>query len=85
MNPGIFAAQHIDQFVSDDFDHLLARTQALQYILSDGLCSHGVSELLDDFEIHVRFKQGDADFLQRFIDVLFGQAAFALQILECAL
>ena len=85
MNPGIFAAQHVDQFVADDLDHLLARTQALEHILADGLCPHGVGELLDDFEIHIGFEQSDADFLERFIDVLFAQAAFALQVLECAL
>ena len=85
LNPDIFAAQHFDQFVADDLDDLLARTQALQHFLADRLRPHRIGELLDDLEIHVGFEQRDADFLQGFVDVLLGEPAFAAKIFEDAL
>jgi hypothetical protein len=85
VDPHIFAAQHVDQFVADNFNDLLAWTQTLEHILADGPGSHSIRELLDDFEIHIGFEQCDADFLQGIVNVLLREAAFALQVLECAL
>src|SRR5215470_5770357 len=81
----VFSAQHIDKLVANDLDDLLRGAEALKHILPDGLDSDLVGELLHDLEVHIGFKQRHADFLQGLVDVLFGQAAFASEVLEGAL
>ena len=66
----------------DNFHHLLAGAEALQNFLAECFRSDGVGELFDDFEIDVRFEQGNPDFLQRFVNVLRAEAAFTAKILE---
>jgi len=68
----VFSAQHVNQFVADNFDDLLPWAQALKNILADRLGPHRIGELLDDLEVHIGFEQRDADFLQGAIDVLLG-------------
>lgn len=81
----MLTTQHFDQLVANDFHDLLAGTQALHYFLAYGLLLHRVGELLHDFEVHVRLEESHADFLQCFVQVDFGEAAFAAQVLEDAL
>src|SRR5688572_26104041 len=67
----IRAAEHFFKLVADDFNNLLAGTEALQYFLAKRFSPDGVRELLDDFEIHIRFKKRHANFLQGLFDVDF--------------
>ena len=85
VQPDVLAAQDLDQLVMDDLDDLLPRAQALHHFLSERLLLHGIRELLHDLEVHVGFEQGDSDFLERLVEVLFADAAFALEVLENAL
>jgi hypothetical protein len=41
-----------------------------------------LDHLLHHGEVHVRFEQRNADLTQRVVDVLFGNGAFAAQVLE---
>jgi hypothetical protein len=85
VQPHVLAAQDLDQLVMDDFDDLLTGTQALHNFLTEGLLLHGVRELFDDLEVDVGFQKGDPDFLQGFVEVLFGNAAFTFEVLKNAL
>ena len=49
------------------------------------LVANVVDQFLDDLEVDVGLEQRQADFAQRFADVLFGQLALAAEILECTL
>jgi len=44
-----------------------------------------VYELLDDFKVDVSLKQCEANFAQRFVNVLLGERGLAAESFECAL
>src|SRR5262249_54503233 len=79
------AAEDFHQLVMNNLHDLLARTETLQNFLAKRLLPDAISELFNDFEVHVRFKKRDSDFLQGLFNVLFGKPAFTLQILKNAL
>src|SRR3984885_5909751 len=81
---GIFA-KRLDQLIANDFDHLFARRQRSQYLLTDCLRLNPVDQILDDFEVDVRLKQREANLLQRLGNVLFGENSLPAQALERAL
>ena len=70
-----FAAQHVDQAVIDDLDHLVGRLDRADDGLARGQVLGLADEVLDDRQGDVGLEQGDADLAQRLVDVLFGQHA----------
>ena len=82
---GFMAAEDLDQFLVDNADDLLGRCEAGEDFLAHGLDFHGLNQLLDDFEIDVGFKEGDADFAKGGFHVLRGETALATHIFEDAL
>ena len=81
---GVFAEQR-DQLVADDLDDLLGGRERGKHFGADGFLADVLDELVDDVEVDVGFKQGHADFAQRFGDVFFGERALAAKVLEDAL
>jgi hypothetical protein len=79
---GVRFAQHADQLVVDDLDHLLARRHRAGDFGADGALAHLLDEGLDDFERHVGFEQRAAHLAQRRIDVRFVEGAASAQPLE---
>ena len=58
---------------------------AVMHFLTDGLGANLVDELLDDLEVDVGLKQGEANFAQRLVDVLLGERGLSAEGLEGAL
>ena len=79
---GGLAAQHLDQVIVHDLDHLVAGRHALQHVGADGLLAHARDEVLDHRERHVRLEQGDAHVAQRGVHVRLAQRAAPRQRLE---
>jgi hypothetical protein len=79
-----FAAQHVDQAVIDDLDHLVGRLDRTDDRFAAGQFLGLADEVLDDRQGDVGLEQGDADFAQGFVDVLFGQHAATAETLEDA-
>ena len=75
-------AQHLDQVIVHDLDHLLARRDALQHVAADRLRAHASDEVLDDRERHVRLEQGDPHVTQRGAHVRLTQRTAPSQRLE---
>ena len=84
IEPGLLAAQHLDQSVVDDLDDLLARRDRAQHLLADRLLGRLVDEGADDRQRDVGLEQGDADLAHRRAHVRFGQRAAAAQPIENA-
>ena len=82
IDANVCPAEDFDQFITDDFYDLLAGAQTLKNFRADGFRPHRIRELLNDFEINVRFEQGHPDFLQGLLDVLLAQPALAAKVLE---
>jgi hypothetical protein len=53
----------------DNFDQLLARRQALEDILSQGLFFDPLYKAFGDFEVDIGFKQRTADLAQSFVNI----------------
>ena len=53
----------------DNFDQLLARRQAVEDILSQGLFFDPFHKALGDFEVDIGFEQRTADLAQSFINI----------------
>ena len=79
----LFAKKGLDLVVNDLDDHL-GRVDLVVHVLPDGFLLYVVHESLDDLEIDVRFQQGDANFLQHVIHVLFVQRRVSAHLLEDA-
>ena len=75
-------AQHLDQAVVDDLDHLLAGRDALQHVRADRLLAHVRDEVLDHRERHVRLKQGDPHLAQRGVHIRLAERTAPRQRLE---
>ena len=71
-----------DELVVDDLDHDLARVEALDDLLAEGLLHHVVAELLDDLVVDVRLQQGRADLAHRLADVVLGDPPAAGHLAE---
>ncbi len=62
-------AEQIDQFVVDDFDHLLSRGQAVHHLDADGSLFDAPDKIFDDFEVYIGFQQGQAHLAQGRVDI----------------
>ncbi len=82
---GRIFAEHGDQLVAHDFDHLLGGGERGEDFSADGLDADVLDEVADDVEVDVGFKQGYANFAQSFSDVFFSERALAAEGLEGAL
>ena len=78
-------AQQLHQLVVDDLDDLLARLNALDDLLAEGLGLDALDEIARDLEIHVGFQQGQPHFPQGFARVGLGDLAEAAQVPESVL
>ena len=71
-----------DELVVDDLDDELARRQAPQHFLADGLLLDLVDEILDDLVIDVGVQEDPADLTERFGNVRLGNLPFPAKFLE---
>ena len=78
-------AENLDQFVAHDLDDLFAGRESGHNFLTDSLGANLVDELLDDLEVDVGFKQREANFAQRLVDVFFGERGLSAEGLKGAL
>ncbi len=78
------SAEHLDQFVIDDLDHLLARRDRAQHFLPDRLFGDGIDEAADHRERDIGLEQCDAHFAHRLADIVLAQCAAAAQAIEYA-
>ena len=81
---GFIGAEHVDQRIVDDLDHLLARCDRLEHLLPDRLLGDLVDEIADDGERHVRLEQGDPHLAHRRAHVRFVERTAAAQAIENA-
>ena len=79
---GGLAAQHLDQVIVHDLDHLVAGRHALQHVGADRLRAHACDKILDHRQRHVRFQQGDPHVAERGVHVRLAQRAAPRQRLE---
>ena len=85
VEPGRILAQQRDQLIPDDLDHLLGRRKVGQHFLADCLFADVLDQFLDDIEVDVRLKQGDANLAQCLADVFVRDGALTPQVLESSL
>ena len=78
------SAQHLDQLVMNDLDHLLARGDRTQNVLTNGLFSDSVDETARDRQSDIGFQQSNADFAHRIANVLFLKSAPAFELVKDA-
>jgi hypothetical protein len=71
-----------DEFIANNLDDLLGRRKRGHHGLADGLFADVLDQLLDDAQVDVGFKQGNADFAQRLADIFLGNCALAAKGLE---
>jgi hypothetical protein len=79
---GDLAAQHVDQAVIDDLDHLVGRLDRADDRFAGSGFLGLADEVLDHRQGDVGFQQGDANFAQRLVDVLLGQHAATAEAVE---
>jgi hypothetical protein len=75
-------AEELYQFVVDDLDDLLARSDGLDDRLSSALCLDALDELPGDLEMNVGSEEGGAHLLEGVGHVLLGQPADPAQVAE---
>ena len=75
-------AQNRDQFIAHDLDDLLGRRERRHHLAAHRLLANVLDHLLHHGEVHVRFQQRHPDLAQCVVDVLFGNRAFATQVLK---
>ena len=66
---GFVTAQNFDQFLIDDADNLLRRSEGIENFLPHGTGSDGFNELFDNLKIDVGFEQCHANLAQRRLHV----------------
>jgi hypothetical protein len=79
---GDLAAQHVDQAVIDDLDHLVGRLDRADDRLARSAFLGLADEVLDHRQGDVGFQQGDANLAQRLVDVFLGQHAATAEAVE---
>jgi hypothetical protein len=77
-----FAAQHLDQAVVGDLDHLVGGADRADHRLARGLFLGLGDEIADHRQGDVGLEQGDAHLAQGLIDVLLGQHATTAETVE---
>src|SRR5262245_25294472 len=85
VDANVCTAEHLNQFVADNLDDLLAGSQALHDLLTESLRLDGIGKLLHNLKVDIRFEQRHPDFFQCLVKVLFGKPALATEILKNAL
>ncbi len=79
---GFVAAEHLDQFVIDDLDDLLAGGDRAQHILADRLFGDRIDEATHHRQRGIGLEQRDPHLAHRVANILFGQRATALELVE---
>ena len=69
-------AENGGQFIAEDLDHLLGRSEAIHHFLVQGFGLDLLDELFDDFIIDVGLEEGQTDHPQGLGHVLLGDRAF---------
>ena len=80
--PDGLAAEHPDELLVDDLDHLLAGGERLEHLLAKGLGFHVLKEGAHRREGHVRLEEGHPDLPQRLVDLLLGQPPARAELAE---
>ncbi len=80
----VLFAHRRNQFVTDDFDELLTRGQALVNFMTNRLLFNAVDKITNNRQRDVCFQQRHAHFAQRFLDVVFGKASAAADVAQRA-
>ena len=80
----MLAAQHLDQFVVDDLDDLLARRDRAQHRLADGPLGYRIDEAARDRQGDVGFEQRDAHLAHGVTNVLLVERTTPTQLVEYA-
>jgi hypothetical protein len=76
------AAQKRHEFLVDDLDDLLTRSEAAKYILANGPFLNAADKILDDLEVDVSLKERKAHLAQSFLYIVFLKDASASKLLE---
>ena len=74
--------QHVDQFIIDDFDNLLARRYRFQHFRADRARAHFVDEGAHNGQRNIGFQQGFSNIAQRGFDIALGQRTATAQAVE---
>jgi hypothetical protein len=82
LNGGMGRAEETDHFILDDLDDLLARLDALDDFLTEGLGFDLLDEIAGDFELDIGFEQRHAHLTQGVANVGLGDFAQAAQVAE---
>ena len=82
--PRGFAAQQRNQFVIDDFNHLLGRAYAFERFLPQALFAHAFHKVFDNLEVDVRFQERQPHFAQTGLHVFLGELAAPAERAEYA-
>ena len=85
LQAGVLGAEQVHQLVVDDLDDLLARLNALDDLLAEGLGLDALNEVPRHLEIHVGFEQGQAHLPEGLAGIGFGDRAQAAQVPESVL
>jgi hypothetical protein len=85
LQAGGVPSQSLDQFIAHDLDDLLTRRERGRHLLADSFFLNALDELLYDFEVDVGFEQGQPDFAQSVLNVLFVEDSLPAQGLEGSL
>ena len=80
----IRGAQHPSDFVMNEFDDLLTRTDGLELQRADRLLAYAIDKPTRHFEAHVRLEQVPADFAQRVGDIALRQHPPASETIQYA-
>lgn len=79
-----FFAHRRNQFVTDDFDELLPRRQALINFMTNRFLFYAIDKLTHYRQSDVRLQQRHAHFAQRIFYVVFSEASTATDIAQRA-
>ena len=82
-NFGVGPAHEVGELFVDDFDNLLSRGKALQYVGAHSPLGNACDEVLDNLVADVGFQQSQTHFPHGLLDVGLGDAALAPQALKC--
>ena len=82
LDPGVFVAHEIAQFLVDDLDDLLCRCQTAEHFFPDCTFGNLFDKILDDLVADIRFQQSHANFPHGFLDITFSQLAVGFQLFE---
>ena len=80
----VLFAHRRNQFITNDFDELLTRGQALVNFMTNRLLFYAVDKITNNRQRDVCFQQRHAHFAQRFLDVLFSKASAAADVAQRA-